>query len=510
MINEELLSSIQYQRTMNHNYLVTKNDITDCEKDYQFGMLEENTIAHILPMEIRMRDGREDLLFEISSLQPLKSQFENKEMQWDDIKHILNGLVKVFSTLQEYMLEEDHLIILPEFCYFSQDHYEMFFWFHPFYSKPIQESLKELSEYMIGKIDHADRDAVMTGYQFYRIVREDNFVIRDIQKLCYKNEPDKMSRSNESDEISRSKEPVSGIELPEETHNNKNDHRNRDFDTENSDNFTRKNQNESEKKEHNENKKVPVLLYGILAVICPIVLFGGIPFLRVNRITKIVLVIVFIISIVEIIQVVLKSGKFQLKPKKYTFFSGEEIKSGIAETTDSSKLMKSGNNELYQSIFSDMEQKNRITKNEEGTNRSDHRAENYNDNKNDNSKDFFRDISRDPVEENYGKTIFLGENNLLAEEILIEKRHGTEVEHKIDKYPYLIGKAKESVNLVLNDAGVSRVHAKLIKEENQIYIEDCNSTNGTFVNGVELDPLEKISLEPDDEIKIGRVKLIWR
>lgn len=80
----------------------------------------------------------------------------------------------------------------------------------------------------------------------------------------------------------------------------------------------------------------------------------------------------------------------------------------------------------------------------------------------------------------------------------------------IDKPVVTIGKRKEEADIVLADMSVSRLHARIVKESDNCYIEDLNSTNGTFKNGLRLQPYEKRELEEGDEIKVGRVVLIFR
>ena len=42
-----------------------------------------------------------------------------------------------------------------------------------------------------------------------------------------------------------------------------------------------------------------------------------------------------------------------------------------------------------------------------------------------------------------------------------------------------VGKKKGEVDLVLQDASVSRMHARITNEEGDTYLEDLNSTNGS-------------------------------
>lgn len=66
------------------------------------------------------------------------------------------------------------------------------------------------------------------------------------------------------------------------------------------------------------------------------------------------------------------------------------------------------------------------------------------------------------------------------------------------------------MDLVLQDASVSRMHARVTKEDENIYLEDLNSTNGTFQNNRRMHPYEKKKLEEGDEIKFGKVVFIFR
>lgn len=73
-----------------------------------------------------------------------------------------------------------------------------------------------------------------------------------------------------------------------------------------------------------------------------------------------------------------------------------------------------------------------------------------------------------------------------------------------------IGKKKEGIGLVLNDSSVSRIHARITKREGYFWLEDLNSTNGTFHNGLRMQPYEKKRLDEGDEIRCGKSVVIFR
>ena len=69
----------------------------------------------------------------------------------------------------------------------------------------------------------------------------------------------------------------------------------------------------------------------------------------------------------------------------------------------------------------------------------------------------------------------------------------------------------QQIDIDLNFSGISRLHAFLYIEEEQVFIEDFNSRNGTFLNGYELIPLRRYEVHEGDSIRLGRAsfKLEW-
>lgn len=76
----------------------------------------------------------------------------------------------------------------------------------------------------------------------------------------------------------------------------------------------------------------------------------------------------------------------------------------------------------------------------------------------------------------------------------------------ITSYPFFIGKAESEVHLRLEDSTVSRYHARIDREENEFFITDLGSTNGTFLNGTRILPFERLSIKERDFIVISRKK----
>ena len=73
----------------------------------------------------------------------------------------------------------------------------------------------------------------------------------------------------------------------------------------------------------------------------------------------------------------------------------------------------------------------------------------------------------------------------------------------------VIGSSAEKADCVVDGNGISRIHAKIIKEDSVYYIKDLNSTNGTRVNGELLATYRLMPLSVNDRITVGNIDLIF-
>jgi hypothetical protein len=60
-----------------------------------------------------------------------------------------------------------------------------------------------------------------------------------------------------------------------------------------------------------------------------------------------------------------------------------------------------------------------------------------------------------------------------------------------------------------DEGGVSRQHTRIFLQGDQIFIEDLNSTNYTYVNQQRLTPGQPHPLADGDEVRMGRVKMTF-
>ena len=119
-------------------------------------------------------------------------------------------------------------------------------------------------------------------------------------------------------------------------------------------------------------------------------------------------------------------------------------------------------------------------------------------------------VAEDTPYEDCGKTVYIGNHN--ADRPWEPGLYTTQgrLIGKVSNPVMTVGKKKGEADIVLDDSSVSRVHARITREEDTFYIEDLNSTNGTYKNGLTLQPYEKRMLDKGDEIGFGRETVVFR
>ncbi len=112
--------------------------------------------------------------------------------------------------------------------------------------------------------------------------------------------------------------------------------------------------------------------------------------------------------------------------------------------------------------------------------------------------------------EEYGRTAFMPEQPEKKETLHCLYYADGRVASSLETSNLLIGKHRDKVDLYLDHVSVSRMHARVLKDQEEAYLEDSNSTNGTYCNKTRLQPYERRKLKPGDEIRLGEVVLFYR
>ena len=80
----------------------------------------------------------------------------------------------------------------------------------------------------------------------------------------------------------------------------------------------------------------------------------------------------------------------------------------------------------------------------------------------------------------------------------------------IDKDVFMLGRLAEAVDFAINNGAIGRVHARIEKEDDEYYLTDLSSRNGSFINGSRLAPNTKYLLSDGCEVRLANTILSFK
>ncbi len=101
------------------------------------------------------------------------------------------------------------------------------------------------------------------------------------------------------------------------------------------------------------------------------------------------------------------------------------------------------------------------------------------------------------------------EQNLVIGRLMYQGKGG-EDDFLLEDDLFLIGTDPEKATGVMHAPSVSRIHARITKREGRYFLEDLNSTNGTYLNGKELAYHEPARLKIGDVICFATEEYVFR
>lgn len=448
----------EYKRDMNHNYLILYGEKDINTDSYQVRMLVGNIIPSLLKCRIQGVDGKFMMYFDITSKQAVSTLYEEKKLGNEDLRLIFGGFVRVMEEAAEYLINPAQLVLKPQYIFADCEKKELFFCLMPGYDKDIKEQFQLLTEYILPKIDHEDSEAVILGYGVYRRTMENSFHLEHIKEELYRKQNNKEEIKTETEKDSRE---ISVQETGEES---------RMQSSGMSENFWREEKTEKTDSHKLFGKKVAVFVLILLALagVTMAISGGYLPHQDISVLLGVVLAgmggIMLAVLIIRKAKDVYKQPQRESREKPQ--LSEKFVRPPVNE------ILQEGSDD---SIKTMMEKK------------SLHRER----------------------EEDFGETVVLSAGVVSGPASLVSREPGELAPIYLQEELTVIGKLENACDAVIDLPTVSRIHAKIRKREEEYYLSDMNSRNGTIVNGRLLLPEEEYRLQEEDEVDFAQARYIF-
>lgn len=174
--------NVYYRREMRHNYLVVELGSSEAA-GYEIHMLGQNLIRGLLKFHISCPEGRVCFYYEITSRQPLNRMLESRSLGTLDLRRLILGIAGVLEQLEVFLLPEEQLLLEPEYIYVDPDGRLVFLCLVPGSRQDFPAAVGNLLQYLLGYVDHQDKECVVLAYSLYQESQKENFGINDLLRI---------------------------------------------------------------------------------------------------------------------------------------------------------------------------------------------------------------------------------------------------------------------------------------------------------------------------------------
>ena len=481
----------EYKRDVSHNYLILREEEKVNTASYQVRMLTGNVIPSILKCRLQGLDGNLLFYYDITSRQSLASFYEQRKFHRKDLHMLFGGFIRVMEEMAEFLMNTDQLLLCPEYIFLDIEKREVKFCCLPDYHHPIQEQFRELTEYLLPRLDHEDPQAVSMGYGVYRKAMETGFQLEHIKEAIYQNREVTGKNDNKDSAQKQGQKPpennLDGADNFGEKIQEKADVSHLlETDVENK---TSKRKKDKKKEESDFQKSSNEWTGALLCVF-----------------TAAVLIILLILRYLGYLpgipaEAIFGGAIILLALAAFLSWTAEKKKQKKQMSAEWRKKVKRELDDTYESSS----EKRRKERNSEDLYEADSVQEKmpeWGDGK-------YKMPEQTGETENYGETVVLSAGQTEGPASLVSREPGELATIYLDRDLMVIGKMENAADAVISLPTVSRIHAKIRKADDEYYLSDLTSRNGTSVNGRLLKTGEEYQLQDEDQVEFAQARYIF-
>lgn len=460
---------VKYFKDYKHNYMILRCGQEQAEKSYQSRLLTSGRIEGILRCSLRHVNGESYFYYNISSRATLEGLYRGRQMTAQQIRELLEQLYGIYCELGNCFMEESRLVLLPEYIYYDMSRKKYIGLYYPDYET--DKPYEALMDFLLEHLDGRDEKLADCIYTIYERMEESSFSLQDALQLLGEDEEESeqgkvvVFPSLPVDSEEKTVTPTFSPEPVEE---------------EGSHRF--------EEEKASVPKKRKSLLYLMLTVFSVLGIAGtaciyGFYELSEQELMTLfgcggLLVVCLLVGIVGTVRGGVKEVRRKQEKEKAESFPEEESFYLSEQTPICLEEVLSRKMEMNPAV----PMKNTVPQ---------------------------IPFQTQEANENYADTVFFDSARTVEYKLYaLDKKNKKHIE--LSKFPYTVGKMAGCVDCVLADDSVSRIHARFEKVGDKIQMTDMNSTNGTYRNGLRMQPQETVEIEPGDEIRFGNVNYCFR
>lgn len=158
-------------------YLRITGEAEDCFGDE---LVCHRTPEGILPMRLHKVDGEKEYIYDLSGVIPLKKYFSEHPLTQREVREILEAVFDSCSQAEQYLMDTEHLVIDPEYLFFSPARKK---WKIPYcggYKKGVMTGTARVLECLMEYMDGEDKKLCQKVYGLHGMAQRENCHLQDL------------------------------------------------------------------------------------------------------------------------------------------------------------------------------------------------------------------------------------------------------------------------------------------------------------------------------------------
>lgn len=481
-------------------YLVLDLNNDEEVENFQVEMIASNNIPGVLPIDLRQRDDITSLYYNVTSKQPLSLIFQRKKFKRNEFITLLHNIVSSIDGCKKYLLSEDRFLLDENYIYVDSSTLDTSLVYLPIQLEGLEgKGIRDFINKLILEIANLDDENVDNYLQrIINYMRKDtlnlndfNMFLKDLkgEKIIDPVEFSKPMKPRRTVEPIKSVEPARPVQVQqrpvEESSNSPVIPR---VNIPKSQTSNKVPSSKKKKPAKNKKREKATQKYGetkmgyktstiIIAILSQVVLLGAIvsSWGKLSSINDNILT-----TIVGIVVVVGGIDYFLFKnllSKENMVSKSKKIKDVKVKKAQEKKPINMDKREV-RSMEKPIEYRESMDNNKFVNNRP----------------------SQNVEDEGVDETTFIGDISQEKRVYLQGSRNGVLEEININKDSFIIGRVKGQVDYVSDNRTIGKMHAEIINRDDNYYIRDLNSRNGTYLNNERIEGYKEYLLSNNDKI----------
>ena len=466
---------IRYYKEQHHNYMVIRRTEDESVVGYQQKMLAGHRMEYLIPSRVRAVDGCEYNYYDITSKLTLRQMFGSRLFDMEDIRKLISAIRGACEEVDRYLLDIRRLCLDPDLIFYGYAQGRYCFLYN--ISTEAEDSLSGIGafmDYLLERVSPDDNEASDLVYRMYEVYEKAGFDVWDAVLLAEENgDLTDNAESGTEERYDTVCEPLyEGLKTDDENY-----------------------PGEEPSVTGIERPKSRVLPYVLMA-------FGAI------GLAACALIFFFIYLNEDELMLLIAGGGAAAA----VFIAGISLLIrakviSVREIRERERIYEE--DDLYASEhYSAMpviHMEEFISQPKPGSRRRADRPD-----AGGMDADRYAGMVNEENPADAGQTVFFDEKIDSGSYKLYAMDRKNKQHIELDSFPCTIGKLKGYVDCCIDHPSISRMHARIEKQDGVLLLKDTNSTNGTCLNGIRLAPNEQRIIEVGDEIRFGSLNYCLR